>query len=97
VFRFPTGGLWRQPEFLKLWVGASISSLGSQVTILALPLTAVLLFGAGPAETGLLTAAGTAPMLLFVLVAGPGSTACRAGRAASPNQYNRYLGLVSQI
>jgi predicted MFS family arabinose efflux permease len=40
------------------------------VTLLALPLTAVLMFGAGPAETGLLTAAGVAPMLLFGLIAG---------------------------
>ncbi len=51
-------------------VGGSISTLGSQITVLALPLTAVLLFGAGPAETGVLTAAGVAPMLLFGLPAG---------------------------
>jgi MFS family permease len=64
------GDLWRQPEFLKLWIGSSISSLGSQVTVLAMPLTAVLIFNAGPQETGLLTAAGVAPMLLFNLIAG---------------------------
>jgi MFS family permease len=64
------GRLWHAPEFLKLWAGSSISSLGSQITVLALPLTAVLLFGAGPAETGLLTAAGVAPTLLFGLPAG---------------------------
>ncbi|MBV9582606.1 MAG: MFS transporter [Chloroflexi bacterium] len=65
-----SGPLWHQPEFLKLWAGSSISSLGSQITILALPLTAVLMFQAGPAETGLLTAAGVAPTLLFGLPAG---------------------------
>jgi MFS family permease len=64
------GALWRNPEFLKLWFGNSVSLLGSQVTILALPLTAVLIFGAGPAETGALTAAGVAPMVLFSLLAG---------------------------
>jgi MFS family permease len=64
------GRLWRHPEFLKLWAGSSISMLGSQITVLALPLTAVLLFQAGPAETGILTAAGVAPMLLFGLPAG---------------------------
>jgi MFS family permease len=64
------GPLWHQPEFLKLWAGSSISMLGSQITVLALPLTAVLLFQAGPAETGILTAAGVAPMLLFGLPAG---------------------------
>lgn len=64
------GGLWRNREFLKLWLGSSVSGTGSQVTVLALPLTAVLIFGAGPAETGLLTAANTAPMVLFSLIAG---------------------------
>ncbi|HEX8967007.1 MAG TPA: MFS transporter, partial [Chloroflexota bacterium] len=64
------GALWRQPEFLKLWIGSSISAIGSQVTALALPLTAVLMFGSGPAETGLLTAAGVAPTLLLGLIAG---------------------------
>jgi MFS family permease len=64
------GTLWHQPEFLKLWAGSSISTLGSQITLLALPLTAVLLFQAGPAETGILTAAGVAPVVLFGLPAG---------------------------
>ncbi len=64
------GQLWHHPEFLKLWAATSISTLGSQITLLALPLTAVLLFQAGPAETGILTATGAAPMLLFGLPAG---------------------------
>jgi hypothetical protein len=34
--------LWRDREFLKLWGGRTISGLGSQVTQVALPLTAVL-------------------------------------------------------
>src|SRR5919198_3706442 len=59
------GGLWRHPEFLKLWGAHTVSALGSQVTVLALPLTAVLVLGAGPAETGLLLAARMAPVLLL--------------------------------
>jgi MFS family permease len=62
--------LWHNREFLKLWLGSSVSVIGNQVTVLALPLTAVLMFGAGPAETGLLTATTTAPMVLFSLIAG---------------------------
>jgi MFS family permease len=64
------GGLWRDPAFLTVWLAASASAIGRQVSLLALPLTAVLMFGAGPAETGLLTAAGSAPMLLFGLFVG---------------------------
>ena len=33
-------GLWRDPDFMKLWVGETVSLLGSQVTLLAMPLTA---------------------------------------------------------
>jgi MFS family permease len=58
------------PEFLKYWIGSSISTIGSQVTVLAMPLTAVFIFGAGPAETGLLTALGSAPFVLLGLFAG---------------------------
>lgn len=56
--------LWSHPEFLKLWSAYTVSRLGSQITLLALPLTAVLLLGAGPAETGLLVAARMAPSIL---------------------------------
>lgn len=48
-------------EFGKLWAGYSIARLGSQITILALPLTAIVALGAGATETGLLVAARMAP------------------------------------
>jgi MFS family permease len=63
-------GLWRNGDFLRLWAGESISLAGSQVTELALPLTAVLTLGSGPAEMGLLGAARFAPYLLVTLPAG---------------------------
>jgi hypothetical protein len=42
--------LWRRRPFRLLWAGQSISLLGSQVTTLALPLTAVFTLGATPAH-----------------------------------------------
>ncbi len=57
-------------DFEKLWAGVTISAVGSQVTSLAVPLTAVLLLGAGPVETGVLIAARMAPMVLFGLFVG---------------------------
>lgn len=63
-------GLWRHPEFLKLWAGETISLLGSQVTLLALPLTAVLTLHADAAQMGYLTAAETLPFLMVGLFAG---------------------------
>ena len=63
-------GLWRHPDFLRLWAGQTISQFGSQVTLLALPLTADLTLGATPAEMGLLDALQTVPYLLVGLPAG---------------------------
>lgn len=64
------GGLWRQPDFVKLWVGQAISNFGSHITWQALPLTAMLVLAASPTELGLLAATGTAPVLFFGLIAG---------------------------
>jgi MFS family permease len=63
-------GLWRQADFLKLWSGQTVSQFGSQVTQLALPLTAALTLGATASQMGILGAAEFAPFLLFGLFAG---------------------------
>jgi MFS family permease len=57
-------------DFRRLWFGQSISILGDQVTLIGLPLTAVLVLGADAAAMGYLTAAGLLPHLLFSLPAG---------------------------
>ena len=62
--------LWRHPDFLKLWTGESISLIGSQITFLALPLTAVTVLQAKPLEMGILGAVEFAPFLLLSLIAG---------------------------
>ena len=62
--------LWRHADFLKLWTGESISLLGSQITFLALPLTAITWLDATPFEMGLLGALEFAPFLILSLVAG---------------------------
>lgn len=63
-------GLWRHPEFLKLWTGQTISQFGTQVSQLAIPLTAVLVLNATPAQMGLLGAFEFAPFLILSLFAG---------------------------
>lgn len=62
--------LWRHREFLKFWTGSAISDVGSQVTMLAVPLIAALTLDATPWQMGLLSAAGGAPILLVGLFAG---------------------------
>lgn len=68
--RFVSRGLWHHPNFVKLWVGSTVSLFGSQITFLALPFTAVLTLHATAAQVGILSAAGTAPFLLAGLFAG---------------------------
>jgi MFS family permease len=60
--------LWRHGDFMKLWIGQTISQIGTQVTFLALPLAAILLFGATPFEVGVL---GTLQFLPFLLLGLP--------------------------
>jgi MFS family permease len=64
------GGLWQHPNFLKFWAGETVSVFGSQITLLALPLTAVLMLGATPLQMGILGAVEVAPFLFISLFAG---------------------------
>ena len=62
--------LWQHADFLKLWVGQTVSRLGSVVTRTALPLVALLVLGAGPFELAFLVIAQSLSVLLVGLVAG---------------------------
>jgi len=68
--RFSLTGLWRHPNFVKFWLSETISLFGSQITLLALPLTAALTLQATPTQMGILGAAEFAPFLLVSLFAG---------------------------
>jgi predicted MFS family arabinose efflux permease len=62
--------IWQQRSFRNLWLGTIVSAFGSEISGVAIPLTAVLLLGATSAQMGLLRAVGTSPVLLFGFVAG---------------------------
>ena len=65
-----TSSLWRHSDFLKLWIGQTVSELGSVVTRTALPLVALLALGAGPLELAFLVISASLAVLLVGLVAG---------------------------
>jgi MFS family permease len=67
---WPRSGLWRHPDFLSLWGAATVSQLGSQITLIALPLVAVLVLDASTFQVALLTTFDFLPFLLFGLPAG---------------------------
>lgn len=60
----------RNPDFRRFWLSSILANFGAQVTMLALPLCAVLLLHATPAEMGMLAAIQSLPFLLFGLPTG---------------------------
>jgi MFS family permease len=56
--------------FRALWLGQTVSALGTQVSLVALPLVAVLVLHVGPLELGILAALETLPYLVLALPAG---------------------------
>ena len=67
---WPKDGLWRHPDFLRLWSAQTISQFGSQVSQLALPLAAILVLDASAFEVAMLGTVEFLPFLLFALPAG---------------------------
>jgi MFS family permease len=67
---WPSSGLWRHGDFMKLWAGQTVSELGSQFSLLALPLTAIYVLHASAFAVAALTIFEQLPFLLFALPAG---------------------------
>ncbi|HET6312445.1 MAG TPA: MFS transporter [Chloroflexia bacterium] len=59
-------GLWRHPDFVKLWAAHTVSALGTGITGQALPLTALLVLGASAGEMGLLAAITQVPVVVIL-------------------------------
>ena len=68
ALRLPSLGLLRQHDFRQLFVADTISQIGTQVSMLALPLVAIVTLDATPFEVGLLV---TFEFLAFLLVGLP--------------------------
>ena len=62
--------VWGNGDFVRLWLGGTISIFGSLVTRTALPFAAILALGAGPIEIATLRALQLLPGLLLGLFAG---------------------------
>ena len=67
---WPSGGLWRHPDFLKVWSAETISQFGTQVSQLALPFVAIVVLDASPFAVAALGTVEFLPFLLFTLPAG---------------------------
>jgi MFS family permease len=69
VFRSRRGA-WRNHDFVSVWSAATVSQVGSQVSLLGLPFIAILTLRATTFEVAALGIADVAPLLLFGLPAG---------------------------
>jgi MFS family permease len=69
-FAWRLSPIWRQRDFRLLWIGETISVLGSGVSDFALPLVAVVTLHVTPGQLGLLRALGAAPGIVLGLFAG---------------------------
>jgi MFS family permease len=65
----PTSGLWRNPNFMRLWVGETLSTLGSRMSYVAYPLLVLATTGS-PAKAGGVGFLRMLPWLVFSLPAG---------------------------
>ncbi|SCG34856.1 MFS transporter [Micromonospora rifamycinica] len=57
--------LWHNRDFVTFWSGETLSLFGTQITVLALPLTAVITLDAQPEQLGILRFLQMVPYLLF--------------------------------
>ncbi len=62
--------LYRHGDFLRLWSAETISVLGTQITVLALPTTAILFLHANVFQVGVLSTMEFLPFILVGLPAG---------------------------
>jgi MFS family permease len=67
---WPTGGLWRHRDFLRLWTGETISQFGSQISQIAIPFVAILVLDASAFEVASLATVEFLPFIIFALPAG---------------------------
>jgi MFS family permease len=69
-FGLAADDLLRDRLYRRLWLSTLISTFGSQITMLAIPLTAAVLLHATPTQMGQLTAMELAPFVMFSLPSG---------------------------
>ena len=62
--------LLRHPDFLKLWSAETVSQFGTQISVLAVPLVAIVILQASAFEVALLGTVEFLPFILLTLPAG---------------------------
>src|SRR3954452_20738721 len=87
--------LWRHRDFRHLWAAETVSQVGTNITLIALPVLAVTLLHATPLEMGVLAALETAAFLLIGLPAGAWVDRWRRTRVLVVNDIVRAVALAT--
>jgi len=66
----PRRSLWRHADYMKIWLAATVSLMGSSVSQLAIPFIATVVLKSSAIEVALLGVVEMAPFILFALPAG---------------------------
>jgi MFS family permease len=66
----PRSVLWRRSDYVRLWGAQGISAFGSQITLIALPLVAIITLQASAFEVAVLTAVEFLPFVFLGIPAG---------------------------
>jgi MFS family permease len=91
----PAPSILRNADFVRLWIAETISQFGTQISLLALPLIAVLLLEASPFEVALLGTIEFLPFILFSLPAGAWVDRLRRRPILIAGDIGRALALAS--
>jgi MFS family permease len=91
----PRPSLIRNPNFQKLWTAETISVFGSQISALAIPLTAALILKVGPFAFAMLGTIEFLPFILFTLPAGAWVDRLRRRPILISGDLGRALALVT--
>ncbi|MEU8774464.1 MFS transporter [Streptomyces sp. NPDC048606] len=91
----PPASLWRNRNFLLLWTGQGMGTLGPRVALVAMPLLALEVLDASTFQVSLLTLLGWLPYLVFSLPAGVVADRLDQRRTMIACDLGRMLLLVS--
>ncbi len=91
----PRASLWRHRDYMKIWSAATISQMGSQVSLMAIPYIAAKVLHASAFEIGLLAAVEMLPFVLFTLPAGAWLDRVRRRPVLIAGDFGRAAALIT--
>jgi MFS family permease len=87
--------LWRNADYVRIWSAATVSLMGSSVSMIAIPFIAAVLLHATPFQVALLGTVEMLPFILFTLPAGAWLDRVRRRPVLIAGDVGRAIALIS--